>query len=279
MAAAIKRKAGLSIGGDLSRENLKKLKSAGFGAVEVKFIDEDRDKINWKSLSSGAREAGILLWSFHLPFLPFSRLDISSLDGDIRKNTLCFLGELIKRAGDAGIKNMVIHPSGEPIPDNDRGEKLKFAKETLFTLAGEASGAGGVLCVENLPRTCLGKNIEEILDLVSVTDKLRVCFDTNHLLGEGNTIQSFLPRVSDKLQTIHVSDYDFINERHWLPGEGKIDWAGFMDMLDEVRYSNPFIYEVGYESLTRNRPRPLENADFIKNFAELCQRVKPSVIE
>ena len=36
--------------------------------------------------------------------------------------------------------------------------------------------------------------------------------------------KEFLKSLNKKIETLHVSDYDFINERHWLCGEGKIDW-------------------------------------------------------
>ena len=58
------------------------------------------------------------------------------------------------------------------------------------------------------------------MELISADDRLRVCFDTNHLLKE--SIIDFIYNVGDKIITTHVSDYARENERHWLPGEGVI---------------------------------------------------------
>ena len=57
-----------------------------------------------------------------------------------------------------------------------------FQKETMYFREGNAQQLGQVIAVEDLPRTCLGRESSEMLELISVNDKLRVCFDTNHLL-------------------------------------------------------------------------------------------------
>ena len=40
-----------------------------------------------------------------------------------------------------------------------------------------------------------------------------------------------------------MSYYDRKNERHWLPGEGVIDWTELLSALVESGYEGPFIYE------------------------------------
>ena len=57
---------------------------------------------------------------------------------------------------------------------------------------------------------------------------MKVCFDSNHLLQEQG--DSFILAVGDKIVTTHISDYDFVNERHLLPGELDIDWEEYMDL-------------------------------------------------
>ena len=87
-------------------------------------------------------------------------------------------------------------------------------------------------------------SVEEIEELLSAHPSLRVCFDTNHLLG-GRCPLEFVREIGDKIVSLHVSDYDGIDEKHWLPGEGIVDWAAIMDALDEVGYDGPFLYELG----------------------------------
>ena len=49
--------------------------------------------------------------------------------------------------------------------------------------------------------------------------------------------------------TTHISDHDYENERHWLPGEGKINWNALIGALEKIGYRGVFNYEVG-ESLS-----------------------------
>ena len=44
--------------------------------------------------------------------------------------------------------------------------------------------------------------------------------------------------------TIHASDYDRKDERHWLPGEGVIDWPDFLRRLQASGYKGVFMHEV-----------------------------------
>jgi len=48
--------------------------------------------------------------------------------------------------------------------------------------------------------------------------------------------------------TLHVSDYDGIEEKHWLPGLGVIDWLEFLNALREAGYQGAFIYEARFDA-------------------------------
>lgn len=134
-----------------------------------------------------------------------------------------------------------------------------------------------MLAVEDLPRTCLGNTADEIAELISGNSKLRVCLDTNHLLHESNI--DFIKKLGSKIITLHVSDYDYENERHWLPGEGKIDWNGVLDALSAVNYNGVWMYEISYECPnTIKRPRDLTPDDFVRNAKELFERKPLTVI-
>lgn len=255
------------------------LKASGIEAVEVSLCETvSAMAFDWKNIREISEKTGVELWSAHVPFYPFEINNIASLDKAVCKKTIETVGEFVKRAADVGVKAAVLHPSGEPIDDCDRPTAMKHAKECLYELAKICKSAGIVMAVEDLPRTCLGRDSKEMLDLISVDDSLRVCFDTNHLLKE--EIKDFMKAVGDKIYTLHVSDYDRIDERHWLPGEGVIDWVEFMDLLDEIGYRNPFMYEILYSNTKDiTRERELTPADFYRNCKELHNREKLTIIK
>ncbi len=169
-----------------------------------------------------------------------------------------------------GARIFVVHPSLEPIPDLERDVFMQYAKEGLSALAAFAAEGGARIAVENLPRTCLGRTSSEIAELISAHDNLFVCFDTNHLLIEDTL--SFVKALGDKIIATHFSDYDFVDEKHWLPGEGKVDWVSLMNALDETAYDGPITYEVNYHGGGMKRSRNLRPEDFVRNARELLAR-------
>lgn len=252
----------------LTDENFEALKQSGVDAAEVALKLDGQLALDCKEVAALAARHGIRLWSYHLPFSPFRIIDISSTDAEVRKYTLDTLTGLIQKAADAGLDKFVIHASGEPIEDAQREERIKHSMESLDYLAELAAREGAVIAVEDLPRTCLGNTAKELLRLISVNDKLRVCFDTNHLLKEDNV--GFVEAVGEKIITLHVSDYDFIDEKHWLPGEGLNDWNAIFAALQKVGYKGAWMYELGRKApASMPRSRDLTFEDFVRNAREI----------
>jgi sugar phosphate isomerase/epimerase len=261
---------------ELNAENFCKIRESGLEAIEVSEGYDGSKQLNYSALASLSSEYGIKLWSFHLPFFPFKIIDVSSLNKELRDNALLLYTELIKKASDIGIDKFVIHPSGEPIADEDREERIKYSMQSLDTLAELAHRHGARIAVEDLPRTCLGNTADELLRIISVNDKLRVCFDINHLLKD--TPLDLINKLGDKIITLHVSDYDRIDERHWLPGEGVNDWSGIYEALRKVGYDGVWMYEVGFRSKTIERSRLLTFNDFYENAREIFEGRTPKRI-
>ena len=181
----------------------------------------------------------IELWSIHLPFS--GDLDISLPDERSDKTMKAHM-ELIPAAAKAGFKIAVVHPSSEPIKDEDRPARLEKSRANLKTLAEYAKSHNIRLAVEDLPRTCLGNCNDDIMYLLNANPELNVCFDTNHLLKQDNT--EFINIVGDRIITLHVSDYDFIDERHQLPFVGKNNWKSVITALENAGYNGTWMYEV-----------------------------------
>ena len=236
-------KIGLSSCGKVLNEQLfADYASSGIEAMEISPHWAEYKSLNYKQLQTYAKTYGITLWSYHLPF---QTTEISTEDRAWRLCALEYMSELIKQASDIGIHKFVAHASSETTRDPEkRAERMAYAKDSLNQLAEIAAKFDSEICVEDLPRGCLGNCSDEILDLLSANDKLRVCFDTNHLLGED--IVAFIKRVGDKITTLHVSDYDYVDERHWLPGEGGIPWDKVYNALQEVGYSGVWMYEISF---------------------------------
>ena len=183
---------------------------------------------------------GLEVWSVHLPFS--GTLDISVLDDKARAANVETMAKMIRLAGEFKPKKLVLHPSSEPISDSDRTRRLENAKESIGKLLPIAKEVGSQLCIENLPRTCLGRTSREIMYLIQDYPDVMVCFDSNHLLIEDH--DQFFRNVGNRIGAIHASDYDKVDERHWIPGKGVINWPLFLTNLMHYDYDGVFMTEV-----------------------------------
>ena len=217
-----------SCGKKINEALMEEYQKAGISAIEISPGMEGFQTLDGAMVRKAAQDHNVKLWSAHLPFAPFSLIDISSLDENVRESSIEYLSGIIRQAADMGIDKYVIHPSAEPIFEEERSARMEAAKDSLARLSEVAVAYGGCLAVENLPRTCLGNCAADMVELLSASEDLRVCFDTNHLLYED--FEVLLKAVGDKIITLHVSDYDFVNERHWCREKAK--WIGSVFLPD-----------------------------------------------
>ncbi len=226
-------------------ESLKHLKDCAIDGIELSVKWMDCDKIAWEDFRKNADAAGIEILSYHLPFS--QKIHIASPDEEHRTRMVSYLESMIEKACAVGIRRFVIHPSTEPITDEERPALMAASKKSLAELAQFADERGAVLCVEDLPRTCLGHTVDEMVELVSADERLMVCFDVNHLLTiYGSTHREFVEKLGKRIVTTHLSDYDFNDEKHFFPGYGMINWKEVVELLEEADYNGPFLYEGGF---------------------------------
>lgn len=256
------------------------LKANGIESVELSMKQDQYDTFDYAAIRRFAEEAGVRINSFHLPFYPGYWLDPSTPDEAKRAETITTLKRMLDHAATAGARFAVIHPSGEPYADEERPGRIAQAKATLAELCDYAESKGVHLAVENLPRTCLGRDSGEMLELISADDRLVICFDTNHLLSEDPV--DFIKACGHKIVTLHVSDYDRLDERHWLPGEGTTDWPALVNALWEAGYNGPWNYEVPADpnpnqtpAYTRTNAMYRQNAEEILGGKPITVRAKP----
>ena len=108
---------------------------------------------------------------------------------------------------------------------------------------------GNVFIVENKSLAAylrqldtMGENIEEYATLWYYTK---------------GTTEHFVETIGERIGTIHASDFDFVNECHWLPTQGDIKWGKLMHALEGVGYEGVFMYEATKDHESHDtRPTP-----------------------
>ncbi|MBC7237554.1 MAG: sugar phosphate isomerase/epimerase [Chloroflexi bacterium] len=190
------------------------------------------------------RSSTVECWSVHAPFA--RGVDLSALDEEIRRSSLEALAEAFRFAGGLGCSLVVVHPSAEPIPVEERAARLERARASLAVVAEMARMEGVRAALEPLPRSCLGNTIAEMEALLEgmPEEHMGICLDVNHA-NVGQRLTDFIARLGPRILTLHISDNDGLDEKHWLPGEGVIDWQELVGALRRIGYRGPFLYEVG----------------------------------
>lgn len=251
-AQTLKKGTSCCFGGQLTAENLPLYKQAGIDCVEISYPNVEALRESEAIITGLHKEYDIELWSIHLPFS--RKLDISMTDDEARRFIIDTNAALIREAGKLGVKVAVLHPSSEPITDEDRPERLRRSKAAIAELNAVCEEVGMKLAVENLPRTCLCNRYTEMIELLKGTGA-GIVFDANHSLVDDNV--EFLTALADsgiEIYSLHLSDYDGIDERHRLPGEGINDWKALLAILERASYQGPLMYEVPMKPKTCEVP-------------------------
>lgn len=197
------------------------------------------------------RETGKTAPTYHIPYGP--AYDPSQPDGPAREKTFEKVVRLLDEAIELTACRVIMHGSWEPVKQENRSEQKKATRRFLERIESELSARGLQMAVEILPRSCLGNRASELLEILDGLNPrvFGVCLDVNHLMDRYASLPDEVRMIGKKLISLHISEYDGIDERHWLPKApgGVIDWSGFMNALQEVSYAGVFNYELRTTSL------------------------------
>lgn len=242
--------------------NAESFARAGFEAAECDLPVHYYDPVDLSLFGPFLKEvcphiqgAGLRIASHHLPFGAY--WDISSPDESIRRAAVEANAALIRMLEPYEGVNVVIHPSFEPIAEQDRGAHIEACRRSLEALGPVAEQCGKKIALENLPRTCLGRTSEEMVQMTEGGQLCGICMDTTHMFHE--TPQQFMQRCGQWIINTHLSDYlNGQNECHWVPGTGSLNWREILQNLIDLRYAGVYNFEF-------SKYAPLEILGGLKN--------------
>ena len=174
----------------------------------------------------------------------FSRLELEQWHYAVSRAV-----ETVELAAELNIPTLVFHASSEPILLEERPRRLERVIEGLTLIGQKAKSTRRRIAIEYLPRTCLGNSLVELNTLLDrLGDEIfGVCLDVNHLMERHAQLPQVVRTLGPRLIATHISDCDEVDEKHWLPGNGVLDWPAFMQALREIDYKGPFTYECDVE--------------------------------
>ncbi len=249
-----------------TKEDWKAAKDAGFTDIEISLncpVPEYLEK--GEKTAADITDAGLQVWSIHIPFIkPF---DLTCPDQENWNAIEERYMTLIDAGHKWGARVITTHASSEPIDQSRRAERMERGKAVYQKLGAYAAARDMQITVEVLPRLCIGNCSAECMELTDGVVSF-INFDVNHLLKESHA--DFIKNAGSRIITTHLSDYDFIDERHWVPGDGKINWKEFYTLMEKAGYQGPYLFELG-EMISGKKMSPAELADRFRTVIGLTE--------
>ncbi len=209
------------------------IRAAGFSLVSLWWEPTEKRYAAIHSQPGLARDAGLIVESVHVPFRHANAL--WHPDPDIRHPVLDDHLTWLEDCRAYGIPRMVMHVvSGEA-----KAAHVDVGLDSFRQLVFAAEASGVTLALENTRRP-------DLLDLLLATfpaPALGLCYDAAHDRLWPGAPPGTLARHDNRLVTTHLSDTDGGMDRHWLPGDGVIDWPAIMGAL-ATDYTGPLMLEV-----------------------------------
>ncbi len=239
---------------------LKEIKDAGINNIELCFmagVYARGDKIvkNFKKAIKLVKKSGLKLNSLHFPFGP-NWIDLACPWKQDRVEIVRWIGKMFKISDKLKPNAYVFHPGGNNVNDSN----LEFSKSQLYKTANElALLTKTPVCVENMVVGSLMRTCDDIIQFTQNADKSYAIIDLNHLLFDKP--QDVIRKVGKKIKSLHVSDYDFVSEKHLLPGLGLIEWQEVLKALEKIGYDGCFTYEVYNDRYGYTYKQIKENCD------------------
>lgn len=234
-------------------EILSTLKKLGFYSVDVDccrlFVPQDFEIYNggYKLI----QESGLKINAVHMPFTN-EWSDLACQYEEDRKEIVKLFSKLIKQLDtNYNPSAYVFHPGGFGVNEENQ---MEYTERLIKSVNALTEITDKKICIENMAGRHFLDTSDKMLAFLARCPKAYTCVDVNHFYFE--TPQDAILKYGNKIGTIHVSDYDFVRERHFLPKEGKIEWMKVISALEKVGYQGVFHYELldkySYEQMKSN---------------------------
>lgn len=194
---------------------LELIKKAGFDMTTLWWEDEiGKPGIPKEAMPAMVSEAGLILENIHVPYDKCD--DFWNASSIVRNTAIEKHIDWVNDCAFFDIPMMVMHISDTYAPE----KPSKYGIDSIAKILAVAEQLGIILALENTGRADFNQFILEELP----SPNLGLCYDSSHDWLYSSNKGQLLKDAGDRLVTVHFSDNDGQKDRHWLPGEGTIDW-------------------------------------------------------
>jgi len=229
-------------------EALERIAEVGFRRVEIWSDPPGVLSGHVDELFNALGDHGLKACSLHAPF---TGLDVSSPDDNLRKHSVQQILGVMETAEKLGCGHLIVHPGSGKYDKRDHYDMAKnlLAKSTEELVKG-AEERGLTLALENMLASRDGLRVgtraaelREVIESLS-EGNLGICLDTGHAHYNGLEAWTETKDAGDLLIDLHVNDNDGSKDEHRVPGEGTLNWRPFVKALEEANYRGVFMLEI-----------------------------------
>lgn len=236
------------------------------GDLNFKMSDQQM-RAHLEGAKAAADQAGIDIWSIHMPF--GKNIDLSILNEEERKKVVETHSKLLEFLQILEPEVILFHPSYY-LGLNEREQRKEQLIKSARELNEKVQEIGAIMVIENMlgPELLRDENrerplmrsVEETVEIFErLPEDIYSAIDMNHIKNPEELILA----MGSRLKSVHIADGTGEAENHFFPctGEGLNDWDEILSALDEVGYQGPFMYE----------SRPDDEKQYLQCYQDLYQ--------
>jgi sugar phosphate isomerase/epimerase len=176
-------------------------------------------------------------------------VDLAAIEDDVRAQAVASVESCFEPFAELGGFAAIVHPSRGDGPAEDLELRIGAFRRSLDTLTDRAAQLGIRLACENLqhkgqPRPlCRMEDLRHVIDDYPTT--VGICLDTGHANNNGLDPADEARIAGERLIALHLQDTDAVEDRHWPPGLGNINWRRVAAALTEIGFDGAWTFELG----------------------------------
>jgi protein FrlC len=162
-----------------------------------------------------------------------------------RRTTLDHYKEVVDLAADLGA-SLVLYIAGWLVFGTTREEGFRHSTECLAQVARHAAARGVTIVVEPTSADSnLIETADDALELMRAAGQpnVKVMFDTYHVMYRNEVSSDYVHAMAPHLAHIHCADTDRL-----APGDGEVNWRGFLQAVKDVGYDGYLTMEIGFNN-------------------------------
>ena len=220
--------------------------AAGFDQCELAALTNLEDQLTSGERRRSLNRHGVSARTVH-PRIP--DVDLSAPDEDIRKRSLSIVGGCLELSAELGGFAAIIHPTGGETYGVEDGEvRVADFRRSLDVLLEQSEQVGIRLACENLQLKGEPRPLCRMAELRAVVDEypptIGICLDTGHANNNALDPADEARVAGPRLIALHLQDTDGIEDRHWVPGAGSVQWHRLHAALREIQFRGAWTFEL-----------------------------------